>query len=157
MRRSKKTSNLRVSGLYAGNIPVTGEFPAQRASNAENVSIWWRHHDPLIQRVNISLISSRYDTFQWYEISFKAVSSGDFSYNSSPLGQNGHHFAYDIFRCIFVTEKFCILTQISLWFVPNGPIDNNPALVQIMAWWRIGDKPLSEPMLTRFTDAYMRH
>ena len=33
----------RVSGLCAGNSPVTGDFPAQRASNAENVSIWWRH------------------------------------------------------------------------------------------------------------------
>ena len=43
-RRSKKTSKLRVTGLCAGNSPVTGEFPAQRASNAENASIWWRHH-----------------------------------------------------------------------------------------------------------------
>ena len=40
----KKTSKLRVTGLCAGNSPVTGEFPAQRASYAENVSIWWRHH-----------------------------------------------------------------------------------------------------------------
>ena len=44
-RRSKKTSKLRVTGLCAGNSPWTGEFPAQNASNAENVSIWWRHHD----------------------------------------------------------------------------------------------------------------
>ena len=43
-RRSKKTSKLRDTGLSEGNSPVTGEFPAQRASNAENVSIWWRHH-----------------------------------------------------------------------------------------------------------------
>ena len=43
-RRSKKTSKLRVTGLCAGNSPVTGEFPAQKASNAENVSIWWRNH-----------------------------------------------------------------------------------------------------------------
>ena len=43
-RRLKKTSKLRVTGLCAGNSLVTGEFPAQRASNAENVSIWWRHH-----------------------------------------------------------------------------------------------------------------
>ena len=43
-RRSKKTSKLRVAGLCAGNSPVTGEFPAQIASSAENVSIWWRHH-----------------------------------------------------------------------------------------------------------------
>ena len=46
-RRSKKTSKLRVTGLCDGNSPVTGEFPAQRTSNAENVSIWWRHHDNL--------------------------------------------------------------------------------------------------------------
>ena len=44
-RRSKKTSKLRTIGLCAGNSPETGEFPAQRASNAENVSIWWRHHE----------------------------------------------------------------------------------------------------------------
>ena len=43
-RRSKKTSKLRVTGLCVGNSPGTGEFPAQMASNAENVSIWWRHH-----------------------------------------------------------------------------------------------------------------
>ena len=44
MCRSKKTSKLRVIGLCEGNSAVIGEFPAQRASNAENVSIWWRHH-----------------------------------------------------------------------------------------------------------------
>ena len=44
--RSKKTSKLRVTGLYEGSSPVTGEFPTQRASNAGNVSIWWRHHEP---------------------------------------------------------------------------------------------------------------
>ena len=43
-RRSKKTSKLRVTGLSAGNSPGTGEFPAQIASYAENISIWWRHH-----------------------------------------------------------------------------------------------------------------
>ena len=43
--RWKKTSKLRATDLCAENLPVTGEFPAQRASNAENVSIWWRHHD----------------------------------------------------------------------------------------------------------------
>ena len=43
-RSSKKTSKLRVTGLCEGNSPVIGEFHAQRASNGENVSIWWRHH-----------------------------------------------------------------------------------------------------------------
>ena len=77
--------------------------------------------------------------------------------NSSPLGQNGHHFADDIFKCIFMNDKFCILIPISVKFVPKGPIDADPVLVQIMAWRQIGDKPLSEPMLTRFTNAYMHH
>ena len=43
-RRSKKTYKLRVTGLCEGNSLVTNEFPGQRASNAENISIWWRHH-----------------------------------------------------------------------------------------------------------------
>ena len=43
-RRWRKTSELRVTGLCEGNSPVTGEFPTQRASNAENIFIWWRHH-----------------------------------------------------------------------------------------------------------------
>ena len=46
-RRSKKTSQLRVTGLCEGNSPVSIKFPAQRASNAENASIWWRHHEHL--------------------------------------------------------------------------------------------------------------
>ena len=45
--RSKKTSTLRITGLCAGNSPVPGEFPAQMASYAESISIWWRHHDKL--------------------------------------------------------------------------------------------------------------
>ena len=44
-RRSKKTSKLCITGLCEGNSPVTGEFPSQRASNAENISIWCRHHE----------------------------------------------------------------------------------------------------------------
>ena len=44
-RRSKKTSKLCVTGLCVGNSLGTGEFPAQMASNAENVSIWWRQHE----------------------------------------------------------------------------------------------------------------
>ena len=39
----KKKSKLRITGLCAGNSPVTSEFLAQMANNAENVSIWWRH------------------------------------------------------------------------------------------------------------------
>ena len=49
-RRSKKTSKLRVTGPLCGEFTGTGEFPAQRASYAENVSIWWRHHETLAKR-----------------------------------------------------------------------------------------------------------
>ena len=55
--------------------------------------------------------------------------------------------ADDIFKCIFFSENVWILLKISLSFVLNGPINNIPALVQIMAWRRPGDKPLSEPMV----------
>ena len=60
--------------------------------------------------------------------------------------QNGHHFADDTFKRISLNENVRISIKISLKFVPKGPINNNPALVQIMAWRRSGDKPLSESM-----------
>ena len=61
--------------------------------------------------------------------------------------QNGRHFADDIFKCIVLNENVSISIKFSLKFVPKGPINNIPALVQIMAWRRPGDKPLSEPMM----------
>ena len=64
-RRSKKTSTLLVTGLCEGNSPVTGEFPTQRASNAENVSLWWRHHD-----INISYLIYRQRPLDYSHDSF---------------------------------------------------------------------------------------
>ena len=61
--------------------------------------------------------------------------------------QNGRHFADDTFKRIFLNENVRISIKISLKFVPKGPINNIPALVQIMAWRRPGDKPLSESMM----------
>ena len=61
--------------------------------------------------------------------------------------QNGHHFPDDIFKCIFLNENVWILIKISLKCVPEDPINNIPALVQIMAWRLPGDKPFSELML----------
>ena len=69
--------------------------------------------------------------------------------NSLRPRQNGRHFADDTFKRIFLNENVRISIKISLKFVPKGPINNNPALVQIMAWRRPGDKPLSESMLVR--------
>ena len=61
--------------------------------------------------------------------------------------QDGRRFADDTFKRIFLNENVRISIKISLKFVPKGPINNIPALVQIMAWRRSGDKPLSEPMM----------
>ena len=52
-RRRSKKAKLRVTGLCEGNSPVTGEFPSQRVSNAENVSIWWRHREPVWSGFNV--------------------------------------------------------------------------------------------------------
>ena len=61
--------------------------------------------------------------------------------------QNGRHFADDIFKYIFLNENVWIAIKISLKFFPKVLINNITSLVQIMAWRRPGDKPLSEPMM----------
>ena len=61
--------------------------------------------------------------------------------------QNGRLFPDDIFKCFFLNVNVWIWLKISLKFVPKGRINNIPALVQIMAWRRPGDKSLSEPMM----------
>ena len=70
-----------------------------------------------------------------------------FLFNTLRPRQNGHHFAEDILKCIFLNENVWISHKISLNFVPKGPSNNIPLLVLIMAWRRSGDKPLSEPMI----------
>ena len=62
-------------------------------------------------------------------------------FNTLRPSQNGPHFPDDIFKRIFLNAKWCILINISLKFVPQGPINNIPLLVQIIAWCRSGDKP----------------
>ena len=57
--RWKKTSKLHVIGLCVGNSPLTGEFPAQRASNTENVSIWWRHHESSYTVISTQIFSTK--------------------------------------------------------------------------------------------------
>ena len=71
------------------------------------------------------------------------------------LRQNGCYFANDIFKFIFLNENFWISIKISLKFVLKVPINNTLVLVQIMAWRRWGDKPLSEPRtISLLTHAY---
>ena len=72
-RRSKKISKLCVTGLCAGNSPVTSEFPAQRASNTENVFIWWRHHDfqhywPVLRGIHQPLMDPKDRGMLWFYV-----------------------------------------------------------------------------------------
>ena len=68
----------------------------------------------------------------------------------SPFAEDIEEMHFSEWKCINFDRDF-------IEIVPNCPTNNFPSLVQIMAWRRPGDKPLSEPMLVCFTDAYMRH
>ena len=65
--------------------------------------------------------------------------------NTSRPRQDGRHFPDNIFQCIFLNKN--ILIDVSMKFAPKGPMNNIPVLVQIMAWGRSGDKPLSVSMM----------
>ena len=110
----------------------------------------WTNAD-LLSETNFSEIESKYSRVIFIqENALENVSTIVFRpqwVNTLRPRENGRHFADDIFKCIFVNENLCIPIKISLKFVPKGPINNIPALVQIMAWRRPGDKPLSEPMM----------
>ena len=139
-RRSKQISNLRFTGLCAGNSPVISEFPAQMASNAETVSIWWRHHALL--GVVIA----------------KSVSS------YSPFWVLSKH-RLPVKNCVHIWQVPPQLSCGPLWLWSNGSnrcttlINLCPAsvaymrhwigsaLLQKMACWLFGAKPLSKPML----------
>ena len=101
-------------------------------------------------------ISNTFSCLEWKCWNFvkkiRLFSSGPFSNKSAFVNtlrprRNEQHFTDDIFKRIFFNENVWISIKISLKFVPKGPINNIPALVQIMAWRRSGDKPLSEPMM----------
>ena len=81
-----------------------------------------------------------FDTGVWYPYSLG-------SFNTLRSGQNGRQFPDDIWKCIFMNDNVWILFIFSLKFVPKVLIDIISVLVQIMAWRRLGDKPLSEPMM----------
>ena len=84
----------------------------------------------------------------WYQHKLTSwYSSTRPNFNTLRPRHNGRHFADDIFKCIFLNENVWIPIKISVKFVSKGPVNDIPALVQIMAWRRPGNKPLSEPRL----------
>ena len=116
-----------------------------RQVNAQNLVAWWEINtgssNGLVLLGNKPLIKQMSKSYDAYDI------NGDPWVNTQRVRKNGRHFPDDIFKCIFVNENVWISFKISLKFVPKGPINNIPSLVQIMAWRRPGDKPLSEPMM----------
>ena len=158
------SSNGNISALLdlcAGNSPVTVELPSQRPVTRrfdvffdlrlnkrlckQSWGWWfetpsralWRHRD----ETNIS------SCVYYCLCSFPSAMVPAHTINTLRPRQNGRLFADDIFKCIFLNENIRISIKISPKFVPKGPINNIPALVQIMAWRRSGGKPLSEPMV----------
>ena len=124
-RRSKKTSKLRVTDLCAGNSPLTGEFPAQMTSNAENVSIWWRHHalsrcynfvrsghlgiEHPSPNVNLTEKSSMWLTPIGYQCMFRIFTEAD----NENLIRN--YFYYITYFAIFTGEKNQLLIIFPLY------------------------------------------
>ena len=98
---------------------------------------------------NTSLVLLKSDQSEIRKSALYWALLGLHGFNTLRPRQNGHHFTDNIFKYIFLNKNVRISIKISLNFVPKGPIDNIPALVQIMAWRRPGSKPLSEPMMIR--------
>ena len=122
-RRSKKTPKLRVAGLCEGNLPVTGEFPAQRASNTENVSNWWRHHFVL------KLIDRRLNWTSWLtDTRWWVVGAHDFSnwlnrifWSFFPLHRQC--MFGDVLKSIQIGNMKCCLWR-ALYFQSWSPMDS---------------------------------
>ena len=94
------------------------------------------------------IVSSFYRVITSGNVGYTGVRNGCFTLvNTLRPRQHGRYFPDDIFKCIFLNENVGIPIKISMKFVPKGSINIIPALVQIMAWRRPGDKPLSEPMV----------
>ena len=151
----------------------------QIAITGKIVSMWWRHHGrswfscvyvcvytwvelARIPRQLSTMLVSCQTSFGNGHIDHKmpqlillghkisnAWTRGPIGVNTLRPKQNDHHFAADIFKCILLNEMVWISINISLKLVPGGSINNISVLVQIMAWRRPGDKPLSEPMMVR--------
>ena len=99
-RRSTKTSTLRATGLCAGNSPVVGEFPTQRASNAENVSIWWRHHEtPYMHLYHLTWSSNQVFSAQFSGSGSRAYMTITETSMPSAEGTSGRSWQLQSYNC----------------------------------------------------------
>ena len=111
-------------------------------SNSVKISMW-------SQSLSICVVCTcklpmLFMTWQVLSVSIQCFTLG---LNSLRPRRDRRHFADDSFKCVFLNENEWISLRISLKFVPKVRNNNIPSLVQIMAWRRPGDKPLSEPMV----------
>ena len=104
-------SKLSVTNLCAGNSPVTGEFPAQMTSNAENVSIWWRHHEKLIDEILTAGGVACDDTCPVSSSSSAYTFSRNFTYDGE-----GRHVAPSAYISNWSQLKSTLSTQVSILY-----------------------------------------
>ena len=116
----------------------------------------WRYNvtSPLIGWADIQYgpclcitVQSHYYSISLYTAKLVTNENQESLFNTLRPRQHDRHFTDDFFKRIFLNENLIVSIKISLKFVPKGPINNIPALVQIMAWRWPGDKPLSEAMM----------
>ena len=123
----------------------TGSRPARRKrDSAASISIGSLPDTPL----DVSVVTAAGDDSMVGD-----NAEGMRSFDTPKPEPDGGHFAGNNFKCMILKENLCILIQISLQFVPKGVVNNGSALVQVMAWYFTGNKPLPEPMLTEMSDA----
>ena len=133
-RGSNKTSTPRVTGLCAGNSPGTGEFPHKWPVTRKMFPF-----DNVIISYHFSIFEAIYIAFFYVWLSYD-VDCRKLGLNTLRMRLNRRHFANVILKCIFLKENVLISTEISRNVIPMCPINNIPALVQIMAWRCAGDK-----------------
>ena len=109
----------------------------------------YQHRNSHFKDELVSRPSYLYDgnPYTWKDVLYIETGASPQCVNTLRPRQNGRHFPDNSFKCIFMNKNVCISIRISLRFVPKGPINNIPALVQIMARRRPGDKQLFEPMM----------
>ena len=114
----------------------------ESSQSTQRNGYWWL-------RCYLSIVRVRWSEVNYDNECYMDAFINLFSVNTLRPRQDARHFPDDIFKCIFLNENVWTSIAISLKFVSKGPIHDIPALVQIMAWRRSGDKPLSEPMMVR--------
>ena len=127
---------------------MTGGFPSQRVvNNTENVSTWWRHHVLVWWHIKGIL--------HWWQ---EGVFSLNQLYSCRCWIPPSHHehIEAETKWPPFSRRQF-LEWKTSLKYIPNGPVNNYSSLVEMMAWRRSGDKPLSQPMIVYLTGGYRRH